>query len=173
MGSVSEPIDEAFGAFVEARYRAFVRTAYLLTGDRGHAEDLTQQALLRVYEAMRRGAEPDSLEAYTRSTMMRLATRWRTTRWRQERPAPASDLAETPDQDLPLQVRSALMALPVDQRAVVVLRYYEGLSEQETAAALSVPVGTIKSRMSRAMAALRTSDLLAAPDAEEESHAAT
>lgn len=170
---MTEPVDEVFGAFVQARYRTFVRTAVLLTGDRGLAEDLAQQALLHVYEAMRRGADPDSLEAYTRATMVRLATRWRATRWRRERPVVVPEVAERSDQDLPLQVRRALMALPVAQRAVVVLRYYEGLSEQETAMALSVPVGTVKSRMSRALAALRASGLLQTSDVEEDDRAAT
>lgn len=173
MGDVTKPVDEVFAAFVRARYRAFVRTAVLLTGDRGLAEDLVQQALLHVYEAMRRGADPDSLEAYTRATMVRLATRWRATRWRQERPAVVPEVAQSSDQDLPLQVRRALMSLPVGQRAVVVLRYYEGLNEQETAYALSIPVGTVKSRMSRALTALRAGGLLVTSDVKEDDHAAT
>ena len=170
---MKEPVDEVFAAFVQARYRPLVRTAVLLTGDHGHAEDLAQQALLHVYEAVRRGAAPDSLEAYTRATMVRLAMRWRATRWRQERPAVVSEAARSSDQDLPLQVSRALMSLPLAQRAVVVLRYFEGLSEQETALALSVPLGTVKSRMSRALAALRAGGLLDASDVEEDDHAAT
>lgn len=163
--------DDLFRALVSTRYGALLRTAFLLTGDRGHAEDLVQQALLRVYEAVRKGAEPESLEAYTRTTMLRLALRWRQTLWRRERPALVSDVGADPDLDMGLQVRLALRALPMDQRVVVVLRYFEGLSEQETADALGIAVGTAKSRLSRGIAAMRRGGLI--QDPSEDEHAAT
>jgi DNA-directed RNA polymerase specialized sigma24 family protein len=129
--------DDLFRYLVLSRYASLTRTAFLLTGDRGHAEDLVQQALLKAYEAVRRGAEPDSLEAYTRTAMLRLALRWRTTGWRTEAVAAAPDTAWAGDPTVGLSVRQALMSLPRDQRAVLVLRYFEGLSERETAEALA------------------------------------
>lgn len=173
MGSRQAETDEVFRALVANRYPALVRTAFLLTGDRGHAEDLVQQSLLKVYEALRRGADPSSMEAYTRTTMLRLSLRWRQTLWRTEKPAPVPDVGTTSEVDSGLQVRLALMSLPRDQRAVVVLRYFEGLSESETADALGVAPGTVKSRTSRALAVLRHSGLLREDDPTEDKHAAT
>jgi RNA polymerase sigma-70 factor (sigma-E family) len=163
--------DDVFRDLVSSRYSVLLRTAFLLTGDRGHAEDLVQQALLRVYEAVRKEAEPESLEAYTRTAMLRLALRWRQTLWRRERPAEIPDVGAHFDLDLGLQVRQALRALPMDQRAVVVLRYFEGLSEQEAAEALGIAVGTAKSRLSRGIAAMRRSGLI--QDPSEDEHATT
>jgi RNA polymerase sigma-70 factor (sigma-E family) len=172
MESRSADSDEHFRALVAERYVALTRTAFLLTGDRGHAQDLVQQSLLKVYEALRRGADPTSMEAYTRTTMLRLSLRWRQTRWRSEVPAVIPDIGSTSDPDLGLQMRLALMALPRDQRAVIVLRYFEGLSEAETAEALGVAAGTVKSRSSRALASLRHSGLLREDDPSEDEHAA-
>jgi RNA polymerase sigma factor (sigma-70 family) len=98
--------------------------------------------------------------------MSRTAIGWRPRRWNGERPtgalpdnaAPGHALA---DRDTGAIVRQALMALPADQRAVVVLRYYEGCSEAEIAAVLGYAPGTVKSRASRALASLRQSGLLA------------
>lgn len=157
--------DEAFRQFVAARYPSLVGTAYLLTGDRGHAEDLVQTSLLRTYGAWRRLADPANAEAYTRTVMVRLATRWGARRWRGERPA--ERLPETASMDhaaavdLAEAVRAALLALPVQQRAVLVLRFYEQRSEAEIAEVLGCQVGTVKSRASRGLAALRTAGLLA------------
>jgi RNA polymerase sigma-70 factor (sigma-E family) len=177
MRSVGVPSAEADGRFralVAGRYGALLRTAFLLTGDRGHAEDLVQVALLKAYEAVRRGADPQSLEAYTRTAMLRLALRWRGTGWRSERPVPVPDApADGRDPVQSVLVRRALMSLPRDQRAVLVLRYFEDLSENETATALGVPAGTVKSRTSRALTALRRGGLLDDGQAEEASRVAT
>ena len=133
--------DALFRDFVAARYPSLVRSAYLLTGDRGHAEDLVQSSLLRTYGAWRRLAELGNAEAYTRTVMVRLATRWRSRRWHGERPA--DQLPETASADhavsvdLAEAVRAALQALPVAQRAVLVLRFYEQRSEAEIADVLA------------------------------------
>lgn len=148
-----------------ARYPGLVRSAYLLTGDRGHAEDLVQTSLLRTYRAWWRLADLANAEAYTRKVMVRLATRWRSRRWQGERPA--EQLPETPAadavaaSDLATAVRVALLALPMGQRAVLVLRFYEQRTEAEIAEALGCSVGTVKSRASRGLEALRTAGLLA------------
>jgi RNA polymerase sigma-70 factor (ECF subfamily) len=152
--------DEAYTAFVNARYRALVRTAYLLVGDRGHAEDLVQTVLVKTYTAWPRLRQPENAEAYARKVLVRAAVRWRSRRWHGE--VPTHDLPEALTADLGdlTDVRTALAALPVGQRAVLVLRFLDDLSEAQTAALLGISPGTVKSRTSRALAALRTSEVL-------------
>lgn len=151
-----------FAGFVAARYAALARTAYLLTGDRGHAEDLVQTALMTTLRAWHRIAAPEAAEAYTRTTMIRLLARASKRRWRGE--LPTAVLPQTAmhaaDADTALDVRRVLAALPWEQRAVLVLRHFCDLSEQDTAAALGCSVGTVKSRASRGLAALRSTGLL-------------
>lgn len=167
--------DRDFDAFVAARYDALVRFGYLLLGDRGQAEDLAQSALLRTFGAWRGVRDVASAEAYVRTAMVRLSLRWRRRGWRAEvlfsrmpeadadDPYAASDLADA--------VRGALQALPPQQRAVVVLRFYADLTVAETAEALGCSTGTVKSRTSRALAALRTAGLLDHdPDVEGQTH---
>lgn len=157
--------DEPFRQFVAGRYPSLVRTAYLLTGDRGHAEDLVQTALLRTYGAWRRLADPGNAEAYTRRVMVRLAARWRARRWHGERSADRLPEIAAGDEaaavDLADAVRAALLSLPLRQRAVLVLRFYEQRTEVEIADVLGCSVGTVKSRASRGLAGLRTAGLLA------------
>ena len=78
------PRDDEFAAFVAARYRALVRTGLLLTGDTGHAEDLTQSALIRTYLSWGRLHDPANAEAYARRTLVRLAVKARQRRWTAE-----------------------------------------------------------------------------------------
>jgi RNA polymerase sigma-70 factor (sigma-E family) len=160
--------DQPFGEFVSARYTSLLRAAYLLTGDRGHAEDLVQSALVRTYLGWRRLREPANAEAYTRATMIRLATRWRRRRWSGEvptgelpEPAGRDHTAAVDDADL---VRRALLGLPWAQRTVLVLRYFADQTEAEIAATLGVSVGTVKSRASRGLAALRAAGVHAVPN---------
>jgi RNA polymerase sigma-70 factor (sigma-E family) len=169
--------ERAFGEFVAARYASLVRSAYLLTSDLGHAEDLVQTSLMRTYGAWRNLADPANAEAYTRMIMVRLASRWWKRRWRKESPAfplpepPVADSSadQTAELDLTDAVHRALRALPIAQRAVLVLRYYEDRTETEIAELLGCSVGTVKSRASRALAALRTAGLLPAePSADSE-----
>jgi RNA polymerase sigma-70 factor (sigma-E family) len=165
------PRDDEFAAFVAARYRALVRTGLLLTGDTGHAEDLTQSALIRTYLAWGRLREPTNAEAYARRTLVRLALRARQRRWTAE-----VATAQIPESgagpragidDLVLDVRRALAALPAAQRAVLVLRYLDDQSEAETARLLGISPGTVKSRAARGLARLRQAGLL---DHEGERH---
>ncbi|GAB3419615.1 SigE family RNA polymerase sigma factor [Flindersiella endophytica] len=165
--------ERAFGDFVAARYGSLVRSAYLLTGDLGHAEDLVQTSLMRTYGSWRNLADPANAEAYTRKVMVRLATRWRRRRWSGEAPTFPLPEPPTPDQaadlDLTDAVRRALRSLPIAQRAVLVLRYYEDRTEAEIAELLGCSVGTVKSRASRALATLRSAGLLPAePSADGE-----
>lgn len=148
--------------FVQARSSALLRTACLLTaGDRQAAEDLVQVALAQAFVAWWRIREPAAREAYVRRILARAAVR-RTRRraWRTEVP-----VAEPPDEpvgdesdpiDQRLSVWPLLRTLPARQRAVLVLRYYEDLSEAQIADALGCSPGTVKSHASRALATLRT-----------------
>lgn len=155
--------DEGFERFVLDAYSGLMRRAFLLVGDHGHAEDLVQSALTTAYLHWRRIREP---RAYLRTVMTRSAIGWRSRRWHGElptdrlpdRPQPGDALA---DADLTDAVRRALMALPVQQRAVVVLRYFEDCPEAEIAEILGCSTGTVKSRASRALTALRAGGLLA------------
>jgi len=167
--------DEAYSSFVAARWPSLVRTAYLLTGDRGQAEDLVQSALLRTYEAWGRLDAPDNAEAYTRKVLVRLAGKARRRRWNGE--VPVADMPEPPSADAMGRVadahvvRQALLALPWSQRAVLVLRYLDDRSEAETAAVLGCSLGTVKSRASRGLTALRSAGLLDAHEPGEVPHA--
>jgi RNA polymerase sigma-70 factor (sigma-E family) len=164
--------DDEFAEFVAARYRALVRTGLLMTGDTGHAEDLAQSALIRTYLAWGRLRDPANAEPYARRTLVRLALRARQRRWTAEFAAgggPGDGTAAVtgaaapswpaPD-ELALDVRRALAALPSGQRAVLVLRYLDDQSEDETARLLNIPLGTVKSRAARGLASLRQAGLL-------------
>lgn len=158
--------DEEFAEFVSARYRALVRTGLAMTGDRGRAEDLAQSALIRTYLAWGRLRGPGNAEGYARRTLIRLALRERQRRWNgeisAERIPESGPLTATgpPDPDVAIDVRRALAALPAGQRAVLVLRYLDDQSEAETAQALGISAGTVKSRTARGLASLRRAGLL-------------
>jgi len=157
--------DDEFAAFVAARYRALVRTGLLLAGDRGHAEDLAQSALIRTYLAWSRLRDPENAEAYARRTLLRLALRARQRRWAGEvvsgrLPDLPEGEAHTAGGDLALDVQRALAALPMSQRAVLVLRYLDDQTEAETARLLGISTGTVKSRAARGLAKLRQAGLL-------------
>lgn len=151
-----------FAEFVAARYRPLVGYGVSLVGDAGRAEDLVQEALVKTYRAWARTASHP--EAYTRTVMARAA--WRAGRRLWQREVPTEPMPELPavdhyrEVDRADVVRRALRALPGKQRVVLTLRYLDGLSETETAAVLGCSVGTVKSRCSRALAALRTAGLL-------------
>ncbi len=163
---MDEQSREQFRAYVAARSPALLRTAYLLTGSRADAEDLLQTALAKTYLAWGRVREREALDGYVRRVMVNT----RTSSWRRRRvdEQPVDVLPETAvperdvaaDLDLHDAVWSALARLPRRQRAAVVLRYYEDLSEAETAAVLGVSTGTVKSTTSRALARLRDDDRL-------------
>jgi len=151
--------EQVFRDFVAARSPALHRTAYLLVGDWGLAEDLVQTALIKTYLAWRSREGVAAIEPYARTVLVHTASRWWRRRWRGERPA-----AVLPDRAVPDgtddsaerdRVWRAILALPARQRAVLVLRYYEDLTEAQTARMLGVSIGTVKSQTSRALATLR------------------
>jgi RNA polymerase sigma-70 factor (sigma-E family) len=146
-----------FDAFVAARSQSLLRTAYLLTGDRHAAEDLLQTALAKSWFAWRR--IDSAPEAYVRRVIATTYATWWRRRWRVEQPTGALPDAGEPDRtglvDNRDAVWRALATLPRRQRTVVVLRYFEDLSEAEIAATLGISAGTVKSSASRALATLR------------------
>lgn len=146
-----------FDGFVASRSQALLRTAYLLTGDHALAEDLLQTALAKSWFAWGRISGPP--EPYVRRVIATTYATWWRRRWRSEYPTEVLPERATPDGTAGVEERDtlwrALGALPRRQRAVVVLRYYEDMSEAETAAALGVSRGTVKSQAAKALAALR------------------
>jgi RNA polymerase sigma-70 factor (sigma-E family) len=150
--------DDDFAAFMGAALPGLLRFGYVLTGDAHRGEELAQTALVTTYRRWRhlRHEEP---HAYVRRAMVNAHTSlWR--RHRRETPLP--EQFDLPSQhggpvgyDDVDQVLRALRVLPPRQRAVMVLRYYEDLSEAEIAQTLGCSPGTVKSQASRAMKALR------------------
>ncbi len=157
---------EGFAQFVEARQRALQRTAWLLTGDWALAEDLVQTALVRSWPRWERILRRDDPEIYVRRVMLNTWSTWTRRRWRGEQPAAVMpEHAATGDVAaevaVRVAVRGALSSLPPRQRAVLVLRVYDDLSEAQVAEVLDCPPGTVKSTMSRALAKLRGDPRLA------------
>lgn len=152
-------IDAAFRQFVAERSAALLRTAYLLAGDWATAEDLLQTTLTKTYIAWRRLGHIEAAEPYARRVLINTATSWWRRRWHGERPTAVLPERSCPDRVDEHVERDALwrhvQALPARQRAVLVLRFYEDLSEVDTARQLGVSVGTVKSQSSRALAVLR------------------
>ena len=148
----------SFADFVAVRGQALQRTAYLLTSDWALAEDLVQTSLARAYPRWNRIAADDP-EAYVRRVMVNTWSSWWRRKWRGEVPTEtlpehaAADAFATADRRGAL--RTALDRLPKRQRAIVVLRYHEDMSEAQVAHALGISVGTVKSQASRALAKLR------------------
>ena len=153
--------EEEFRRFVQARWHALVRTAYLLTGDQGRAEDLVQQTLVKVHRRWAHIASAESPYAYTRAALVNEAASW----WRRRRVAetlgevpahadrdPSDHYAHVDTRD---QLARAVLQLPPRMRGVIVLRYFEDLSEADTARALGMSVGSVKSQASRGLERLR------------------
>jgi len=149
-----------FDDFVRTASTPLLRLAYLLTGDHGHAEDLVQTALLRTARRWR-GARTQP-EAYARRVLTNLAKDcWRTrSRRAVETDSGPEPLGDDPNGQVLLRhsLVPAVLQLPARQRAVLVLRYFEDLSVDETAAVLGCRPGTVKSQTHAALARLR--DLL-------------
>ena len=144
-----------FARYYAARYRALRRTAYLLSGDWHEAEDLTQAAFVRLYLAWRR-VRADGAHAYARRVLLNefLGRRRRNHEHSVEDLPQLAVPGDSPEDRVDLA--AALRAVPPQQRAVVVLRYWEGLSVGQTAHLLGIAEGTVKSQAARGLAALRT-----------------
>jgi RNA polymerase sigma-70 factor (sigma-E family) len=146
----------AFHEFVMARSPALMRTAYLLTRDHQLAEDLVQTALFKAAKAWDRiEGQP---EGYVRRILYTESVSWRRRRRLKEALGDGHDAPARPDADVDLQVsiERALDKLTARQRAVVVLRYYEDLTESATAQTLGIGVGSVKSLHRQALHKLRT-----------------
>lgn len=149
---------EDFEAYVVGAWPRLVRSAWLLTGDWHKAEDLVQTVLARAYSRWPRikDAAPD---AYLRAMLATTFLTWWRRRWRGE--VPAEVLPERAAYDahtsaeLQQVVRAALLTLPRQQRAVLMLRFHADLTEAATAEVLGISVGTVKSYTARALATLR------------------
>ncbi len=146
--------ETGFAEFVAARSGALGRTAYLLTSDHHHAEDLLQTALV---EAARRWERLNEPEAYVRRTLYtRNISVWRRRRLSEVGLGSYDVAAPATDPDARLALADALRSLTAKQRTVLVLRYFEDLTEVQTAAALGVSVGTVKTISRQGLARLRT-----------------
>lgn len=153
-----------FDDFVAARGNALWRTAWLLTGDPHSAEDLLQTALAKCWPRWA-SIEAGNHEAYVRRVLVTTYAAWWRRKWRGELPT-----AEPPERPtvqaeetralVRRDVQVALGGLSRGQRAVIVLRYFDDLTEAQAAEALGCSVGTVKSQASRALRALRSSPLL-------------
>jgi RNA polymerase sigma-70 factor (sigma-E family) len=152
-------VDEGFPAFVRDQSARLARTAFLLTADHHLAEDLLQTTLAKVAGRWTRIAAQGDPTAYVRKAMLHTAISWRRRRWHGEVPtatmpeSPALDASATPADE---RLRAALAQVSPRQRAVLVLRYYDDLTEAETAAVLGCSVGTVKSQSAKGLARLRT-----------------
>ncbi|MCX4761601.1 SigE family RNA polymerase sigma factor [Streptomyces sp. NBC_01275] len=165
MGDRKQAGDAEFQAFVVGRWPRLMRTAFLLTGEQHAAEDLVQSTLEQVYVAWRRVASADEPEAYVRRVMINAHAR-RYRRKLREFLAPRDDdrglgheiadagdlIAQADDRHTLLK---ALAKLPARQREAVVLRYWEDLTETQTAEAMGCSVGAVKSNAAKGIAKLR------------------
>lgn len=145
-----------FEEYMQARWPALVRAAFMLGCKAGEAEDVAQAALLQVWRNWDRVDRADSPDAYVYTVLLntaRKAMRKRARFWASE-PTWASRISGPEHEDLRLDVRAAINALPFEQRVVIILRYLEDRPESEVAQILGIPVGTVKSRASRALDAL-------------------
>jgi RNA polymerase sigma-70 factor (sigma-E family) len=148
-----------FAAYVAVQRPALRRTAYLLTGDWDRAEDIVQDALASLFVHWRRAQRAGSIDAYCRRAIVNAFLSEGRRPWRRERTA-----ADLPERSLPDPtdasdardaLRRALAELGPGQRAVIVLRYWEDLSVEETAQVLRTSPGNVKSQSARGLARLR------------------
>ena len=151
----------AFAEFALARSAALHRAAYLMVGDQQLAQDLVQEALTKTYVAWPRLRDPGKAEAYTRKAITTTAISWfRRKGWDNERPTErlpeGGSLGHADAVADRTAIWEALQALAPRRRAALVLRYYEDLTEAQTAEALGVSVGTVKSQVSDGLKRLRT-----------------
>jgi RNA polymerase sigma-70 factor (sigma-E family) len=148
-----------FADFVAARSGALHRAAYLMVGDAQLAQDLVQEALTKTYVAWPRLRDPGSVEAYTRKAITTTAIGWYRKKswgeWVSDVVPEGAQADREDDIDQRAWLWQALQELPVRQRAAIVLRYYEDLTESQTAEAMGCAVGTVKSQVSAGLKKLR------------------
>jgi len=168
--------DAEFEAYMLARQAGLLRTAYLLTGDQHTAEDLVQTALAKLYLSWDKVQRRELIDGYVR----RIIVNEHNSLWRRawkRRELSTDTVADQPtvtdrhDEGRSAALWEFVQTLPRKQRAVIVLRYYEDLSEAETADILGISVGTVKSQASRALAGMRArvhDNPVLANDREEE-----
>jgi RNA polymerase sigma-70 factor (sigma-E family) len=163
-GDVTE---REFESYVAAQWRPLLRAAWLLTGDWAASEDLVQSALTQVWAQWPRVRAAAERDAYVRRMLMNQFLGQRRRRSSTELPSDVVPESPTPDATAEanrrLMLTRALDELPARQRAAVVLRYFDDLTLEQTAAALGCTVGTAKSQTSRALAKLRSSAHLDTP----------
>lgn len=171
MGERQQAGDTEFQAFVAGRWPRLMRTAFLLTGEQHAAEDLVQTTLEKVYVAWRRVVAADEPEAYVRRIMINTHARRYRRKLREflaprgEDAALTYEVADTGDRIAQADDRhtllKALAALPARQREAVVLRYWEDLTETQTAEAMGCSIGAVKSNAAKGIAKLRAIPALA------------
>jgi len=162
------PADAEFASFVGSHYPRLLHLADLLTGDRGVAEDLLQTVLTRTYVRWS-AVRQDNPLGYVRAGLVNARTDWLRRGRHRERPSPSPpDPRTSPDHAAQIAgrdaIQRALSALTARERSVVVLRYFEDLTESEIARTLGVAPGTVKSTCARALTKLRVSPELALAD---------
>jgi RNA polymerase sigma-70 factor (sigma-E family) len=158
--SAQDARDADFAAYLAARQASLLRTAYLLTGNRHDAEDVVQVAFAKLYLSWDKVRDRGSIDGYVRrilvnehNSIWRRAWKWRESS--QDHTTFDEPVHDAYDDGRGSALWDVVQTLPRKARAVVVLRYYEELSEAETADALGISVGTVKSQTSRALATLR------------------
>ncbi|NRQ36432.1 SigE family RNA polymerase sigma factor [Nonomuraea sp. NN258] len=163
MGDREQALDEEFHGFVMSRWPRLLRTAYLLTGERHAAEDLVQSSLERAYVAWRKVRVVGDPDAYVRRILVNAHARRHRRRLKEylsarddvqawDQPERGDRMAQAEDRSVLLR---ALARLPARQREAVVLRYWEDLTETQTAAAMGCSVGAVKSNAAKGIAKLR------------------
>ncbi len=150
-----------FDEFVQSRGWALLRFAYVLSGDAHLAEDLVQEVLARMHRRWDRVTAMQHAEAYVRTAIVRQFVSWRRRRSSTEAiyaEVPEPDAADEPQQRVLARdhMWQLLAGLPRAQRAVLVLRFYCDLPDDEIAAELGCGVSTVRSQASRALAKMRT-----------------
>jgi RNA polymerase sigma-70 factor (sigma-E family) len=160
-----------FEEYVRVAWPRLLRSAWLLTGDWHRAEDLVQTVLARVYGRWSR-LRHDAPDAYLRSMMVTTYLSWWRRKWRGEVAFELVPEQMAADQYAGAELRTALAsvlaALPRQQRAVLMLRFHADMTEAETAGAMGIGVGTVKSYTARALASLRANPAIATIVTENE-----
>ena len=160
-GSPDRNRSDAFDALVLSAYRPLTRLAYLMVGDKETAEDIGAESFARCWGPWQQGSV-DELGAYVRRTVVNLCLQGQRRRFLERRalerfrvrPEPLLDDSSDGVAHL-VDLRQALQSLSIEHRAVLVLRFFADLSEEEAATVLQLPIGTVKSRTARALKALR------------------